>query len=549
MHGLRPEIELSWKRSKLSGIDPARVPEPTLLDPSDSAGRLLRAARPVLDELGVQLSGTGCGILLVDRDCRVVSRVFDSDAMRSAMEGVGVLPGVALSEDTYGTNALGTPFEVRQGLVIHGHEHFLESFRQFSCYGHPIVHPVTRRIEGILDITATEKTANPLFAPFLARAVRDIEARLLEGARESDRRVVDAFQRAARQRGLAVAAMGQDIMLTNKAAVEMLAPSDHAALRTLAADVPAGESRRLDFVLSTGGSTGLRIDRVAGADSGALFLLDVGDMRSPVRRTATPQDATSRLRRRLRELRSGTGALALVGEPGSGRTWAAREFADGALDMLEVVDAAQIVGQGEREWSASLLAVVARSPEYLLIEHVHLAPEPVLALVASLVANSGGPRIVLTSDPTDSVSPAVRDLLARCGNQVAVPTLRQRIRELDGLVVALARKLGRADLRLGPSALAALCEHTWPGNLVELRAVLAGLPDKPDGSPIRALDLPEDYRAPGRVARLGGRERAERDAIVEALSESGGNKVHAAARLGISRTTLYSRIRALDITV
>lgn len=546
VHGLRPEIELSWKRSQLSGIDPARVPEPTLFDPSDSSERLLRAARPVLDELGVQLAGTGCGVLLVDRDCRVVARVFDSDALRGAMEGVGLLTGVVLSEENYGTNALGTPLEVRQGVVVHGHEHFLESFRQFSCYGQPIVHPVTRRIEGILDITATEKTANPLFAPFVARAVGDIEARLLEGARESDRRVVDAFQRAARQRGLAVAAMGQDIMLTNKAAVEMLAPSDHAALRALAADVPAGESRRLHFALSAGGSTALQIDRVAGADSGALFLLDAGRTRAPVRRTAVPQDATSRLRRRLHELRSGTGSLALVGEPGSGRTWAARQFADGAVDVL---DAAQIVGQGEREWSAGLLEVVGQAPSHVLIEHVHLAPDSVLALIASLVANPAGPRIVMTSDPMDTVPPAARDLLARCGNQVSVPALRHRIRELDGLVAALADQLGRADLRLGPSALAALSEHAWPGNLVELRAVLAGLPDRPDGGVVRVEDLPEDYRAPGRIARLGGRERAERDAIVEALSESGGNKVHAAARLGISRTTLYSRIRALDITV
>ncbi|MBM4533420.1 Fis family transcriptional regulator [Prescottella equi] len=546
MHGLRPEIELSWKRSQLSGIDPARVPEPTLFDPSDSSERLLRAARPVLDELGVQLAGTGCGVLLVDRDCRVVARVFDSDALRGAMEGVGLLTGVVLSEENYGTNALGTPLEVRQGVVVHGHEHFLESFRQFSCYGQPIVHPVTRRIEGILDITATEKTANPLFAPFVARAVGDIEARLLEGARESDRRVVDAFQRAARQRGLAVAAMGQDIMLTNKAAVEMLAPSDHAALRALAADVPAGESRRLHFALSAGGSTALQIDRVAGADSGALFLLDAGRTRAPVRRTAVPQDATSRLRRRLHELRSGTGSLALVGEPGSGRTWAARQFADGAVDVL---DAAQIVGQGEREWSAGLLEVVGQAPSHVLIEHVHLAADSVLALIASLVANPAGPRIVMTSDPVDTVPPAARDLLARCGNQVSVPALRHRIRELDGLVAALADQLGRADLRLGPSALAALSEHAWPGNLVELRAVLAGLPDRPDGGVVRVEDLPEDYRAPGRIARLGGRERAERDAIVEALSESGGNKVHAAARLGISRTTLYSRIRALDITV
>ncbi len=546
VHGLRPEIELSWKRSQLSGIDPARVPEPTLFDPSDSSERLLRAARPVLDELGVQLAGTGCGVLLVDRDCRVVARVFDSDALRGAMEGVGLLTGVVLSEENYGTNALGTSLEVRQGVVVHGHEHFLESFRQFSCYGQPIVHPVTRRIEGILDITATEKTANPLFAPFVARAVGDIEARLLEGARESDRRVVDAFQRAARQRGLAVAAMGQDIMLTNKAAVEMLAPSDHAALRALAADVPAGESRRLHFALSAGGSTALQIDRVAGADSGALFLLDAGRTRAPVRRTAVPQDATSRLRRRLHELRSGTGSLALVGEPGSGRTWAARQFADGAVDVL---DAAQIVGQGEREWSAGLLEVVGQAPSHVLIEHVHLAADSVLALIASLVANPAGPRIVMTSDPVDTVPPAARDLLARCGNQVSVPALRHRIRELDGLVAALADQLGRADLRLGPSALAALSEHAWPGNLVELRAVLAGLPDRPDGGVVRVEDLPEDYRAPGRIARLGGRERAERDAIVEALSESGGNKVHAAARLGISRTTLYSRIRALDITV
>ncbi|WP_430333780.1 sigma-54-dependent Fis family transcriptional regulator [Rhodococcus sp. ACT016] len=545
MHGLRPEIELSWKRSQLSGIDPARVPEPTLLDPSDSAGRLLQAARPVLDELRVQLSGTGCGILLVDRDCRVVSRVFDSDAMKAAMEGVGVLPGVALSEETYGTNALGTPLEVRQGIVVHRDEHFLESFRQFSCYGQPIVHPVTRRIEGILDITATEKTANPLFVPFMARAVRDIEARLLEGARESDRRVVDAFQIAARQRGVAVAAMGQDIMLTNKAAVELLDASDHVALRTLAANVPAGESRSLDFMLSAGGRTGLRIDRVAGAESGALFLLDVDETRPPVRRRATPQDATSRLRARLHELRSSAGALAIVGEPGSGRSWAAREFAVGPI---VTVDAAHIVAEGERDWCARLLAHAEAESGYLLVEHVHLAPDPVVALLASLAARADGPRPVFTSDPVETVRPVVRDLLARCGAQVTVPALRQRFRELAALVGSIATEIDRGGMRLSPGAMTALSEHTWPGNLVELRAVLASLPDR-GGAAVRIEDLPEDYRAPGRVARLGGRDRAERDAIIEALRESHGNKVHAAARLGISRTTLYSRIRALDITV
>ena len=49
------------------------------------------------------------------------------------------------------------------------------------------------------------------------------------------------------------------------------------------------------------------------------------------------------------------------------------------------------------------------------------------------------------------------------------------------------------------------------------------------------------------MAKLGGLERAEREAIIDALRDSGGNKVHAAAALGISRTTLYSRIKALGI--
>ncbi|MDO1479021.1 sigma-54-dependent Fis family transcriptional regulator [Rhodococcus ruber] len=545
MNGLRPEIALSWKRSQLSGIDPGRLPEPTLLGPPDAAGRLLDAARPVLDELGTQLAGTGCCILLVDRDCRIVARLFDSAPLQRAMEEIGVVPGATLSEDTYGTNALGTPFEVRQSLVVHGEEHYLESLKDFSCYGHPLVHPVTRRIEGILDITAAGKTANPLFVPFLARAARDIEARLLEGARESDRRVVDAFQRAAQQRGVAVAAMGEDIMLTNKAAVELLVPADHAALRAIAVDLTAGESRTMDFALSAGGRTRLRIDRIPGIGSGALFQLDATGAREPIRRSEVTQDATTRLRRRLADLRDGTGGVAIVGEPGSGRTWAARELVRGAGTFL---DAARIVGEGEHEWSGRLLSVAdAADGGAVVVEHVHLAPNPVLALLSSMLSDPGPARLVLTADPLDVLRPPVRELLARCPGQVRVPALRHRIRELGDLACALAQELGRPDLRLGPSALTALSERSWPGNLAELRAALAAVPVRESPLPARREDLPVDYRATSRVSRLGGRERAEREAIIEALRDSGGNKVHAAAQLGISRTTLYSRIRALGI--
>jgi transcriptional regulator of acetoin/glycerol metabolism len=60
-------------------------------------------------------------------------------------------------------------------------------------------------------------------------------------------------------------------------------------------------------------------------------------------------------------------------------------------------------------------------------------------------------------------------------------------------------------------------------------------------------DLPEVYRGRARCRLLTPMERAERDAIVEVLRATGGNKKDAARRLGISRTTLYNAIRAFGI--
>ncbi|MPZ04319.1 transcriptional regulator, partial [Micrococcus luteus] len=60
-------------------------------------------------------------------------------------------------------------------------------------------------------------------------------------------------------------------------------------------------------------------------------------------------------------------------------------------------------------------------------------------------------------------------------------------------------------------------------------------------------ELPASHRGEGTVPLLG-LERAEREAIIDALESAGGNKVRAAAALGVSRATLYRRLRTLRIT-
>ncbi|MFD4182743.1 hypothetical protein ACFWPB_16725, partial [Rhodococcus sp. NPDC058514] len=284
---VRPEIALSWKRSALSGVGPGDGFDADPATDLDLSSRLLRAARPILDEVAIQIAGTGLCLLLADRDCRIVARVFDNVQVERHMEKLGAVIGSRFGEDTAGTNAIGTPVEVRRGIVINGEEHYLERFKGLSCYGHPILHPVTHRVEGILDMTCLAPQANFLFAPFLQRAAADIERRLLEGSRASEQRLVDAFQRVSPQRHVAVAAIGEDILLSNRTALDLLDVADHAALRGLAADLLPDQSRTVSLELASGHLATVQADRIAGTNGGTLFLVEqVHRTNVPIRRPA-----------------------------------------------------------------------------------------------------------------------------------------------------------------------------------------------------------------------------------------------------------------------
>jgi transcriptional regulator of acetoin/glycerol metabolism len=103
------------------------------------------------------------------------------------------------------------------------------------------------------------------------------------------------------------------------------------------------------------------------------------------------------------------------------------------------------------------------------------------------------------------------------------------------------------DVRLSPGALRLLGRHRWPGNVRELEDALAhALGRRPVGC-IDAEDLPAYCQSTPRSA-LREVDRIERDAIVGALRDAGGNRVAAAAALGLARSTLYRKIRQYGIT-
>jgi transcriptional regulator of acetoin/glycerol metabolism len=88
---------------------------------------------------------------------------------------------------------------------------------------------------------------------------------------------------------------------------------------------------------------------------------------------------------------------------------------------------------------------------------------------------------------------------------------------------------------------------SWPSNVAGLEALVGTVLA---GRPLDRIDvgqLPVALRAQAARRPLHGLERAEAQAIIEAMERFGGNKKAAADSLGIARSTLYRKVRALGL--
>jgi transcriptional regulator with PAS, ATPase and Fis domain len=141
--------------------------------------------------------------------------------------------------------------------------------------------------------------------------------------------------------------------------------------------------------------------------------------------------------------------------------------------------------------------------------------------------------------------------------ELHIPPLRARREDIiplaEHFLVQLARSAGQRAPSLTPAASAALRDHAWSGNIRELRNRLeralclsAEAPQLSAHAIFPELALLDE---PGeRVASLAEvRQRAERLHIEEAMRQTGGEIGRAAVLLGISRTTLWDKMRRLGL--
>jgi propionate catabolism operon transcriptional regulator len=145
-----------------------------------------------------------------------------------------------------------------------------------------------------------------------------------------------------------------------------------------------------------------------------------------------------------------------------------------------------------------------------------------------------------------------RDLYYRLAAlRIALPTLHERHEDVPLLVAHFFRQLAGTDAPLSVEALARLREYPWPGNVRELRNMVDRLrihwpPERGALSAATMLAWLPELDAAGRAgAAVPARAppAAGADSLPTLLARFDGNRARLAAELGISRTTLWRRLR------
>lgn len=136
---------------------------------------------------------------------------------------------------------------------------------------------------------------------------------------------------------------------------------------------------------------------------------------------------------------------------------------------------------------------------------------------------------------------------------VFIPPLAERAGDVAALTWVFVERLNEAGFRrvenISREAHDLLLAYEWPGNIRELRNVIEHAFAVGEGPTIVAGELPPELRGELPPARDEHRtpEEAERARIQDALAHADGSKSGAAELLGVSRTTLWRRMRELKL--
>ena len=604
-----PSIARSWLRCLEDyHLDPALTIAPTvlehgrLLESRERLQQVLRIAGSEMNSLHQQLSGAGHAVLLTDAR-GVILNCVTAPSERKIFERAGLWLGADWSEACEGTNGIGTCLVERQSLTIHRDEHFRGRHTGLTCSASPVFDRHGELL-AVLDVSSAREAVSRQ-SQFHTMALVNLSAKMIESCyflRHFENHWLLRFHLQAESVGLfsegllAFDAEGR-ICAVNQSALNLL-----GQLRggLLGQPVEAFFECSLDQLLGRASANATASWPLLTRDGRHLFAALRGQARSvpvPIARPAVVERSRKpgicladpalqqNFSRALRVFERDV-PLLINGETGCGKEAFAKavhqasQRADKAFIALNCAAIPESLIESElfgyrggsftgarKEGMQGKLQQADGGTLFLdEIGDMPLALQTRLLRVLEdrLVVPIGGePQAVNVR----IISATHRHLLARVqdgsfredlyyrlnGLEIPLPALRERADKSQLLDLLLAEEAGEQIVALDLAARRALLAFAWPGNVRQLRMVLRTLVALCADDLIRFEDLPVAIRhlqpVTASVTPLADSslDAAERGALLAALTQQHWHMSQTATVLGVSRNTLYRKLRKYGI--
>ena len=605
--GSDPSIARSWLRCLEDyHLDPALTMAPTVLEHGrvlESRERLqqvLHIAGNEMSSLHQQLSGAGHAVLLTDAR-GVILNCVTAPAERKIFERAGLWLGADWSEACEGTNGIGTCLVERQSLTIHQDEHFRGRHTGLTCSASPVFDPHGELL-AVLDVSSARHDVSRQ-SQFHTMALVNLSAKMIESCyflRYFDNQWLLRFHLQAESVGLfsegLLAFDGEGrICAVNQSALNLLG---HVRGGLLGKPVEAFFDCSLDELLGRASVNASASWPLRTRDGRSLFAVLRGQPRSiPVPVVPAPViSEPSRLsgiclgdvglqedfRKSLRVFERDV-PLLINGETGSGKEAFAKavhqasqraQKAFVALNCAAIPESlieSELFGYRGGSFTGARKEGMRGKLQQadggtLFLDEIGDMP---LALQTRLLRVLEDRQVVPIGGEPESVNVRIisathRNLLERVqdgsfredlyyrlnGLEIALPALRERSDKSQLLDFLLAQETGGETVLIDEPARQALLGFAWPGNVRQLRNVLRTLAALCDGVRIGLEDLPVMIRQarPMPVVAVDQPSEhplddAERLALLNVLEQTRWHMTHTAEQLGVSRNTLYRKLR------
>ena len=588
-------------------LDPALSIAPTvlehgrLLESREHLRQVLQIAGNEMNSLHQQLSGAGHAVLLTDAH-GVILNCVTAPAERKIFERAGLWLGADWSEACEGTNGIGTCLVERQSLTIHQDEHFRGRHTGLTCSASPVFDPHGELI-AVLDVSSARREVSRQ-SQFHTMALVNLSAKMIESCyflRHYDNHWLLRFHLQAESVGLfseGLLAFDGDgrISAVNQSALNLLG---HGRSRLLGLPVEALFDCSLDELLGRASAQASASWPLRSRDGRALFAVLRGQPRSMPKPLVPPSLPMERVkpsniclgdpalqrdfRRALRVFERDV-PLLINGETGSGKEAFAKavhqasqraEKAFVALNCAAIPESlieSELFGYRGGSFTGARKEGMRGKLQQadggtLFLDEIGDMP---LALQTRLLRVLEDRQVVPIGGEPEAVNVRIisathRNLPERVGEgrfredlyyrlnglEVGLPALRERSDKAQLLDFLLAEEAGEPCVLIDAAARQALLAFEWPGNVRQMRTVLRTLAALCEDGKVGLEDLPALIRRarPNPVAVVLDEppghplEEAERLALLSVLEQQRWHMTHTAEQLGVSRNTLYRKLR------